>query len=55
MEVSLSQIIIFKLIKNDRTILEKEPLEKATLKGNYLHLSTKDFGNAWILIETRKF
>ena len=36
-------------IKNDKTFLEKEPLEKLLKKENLLHLNTKTFGNVLTL------
>ena len=36
---------IKKLIKNDQTFLEKEPMESLQLVRNYTHLSIKVFGN----------
>ena len=44
-----------KLIKNDNTFLEREPLEQAGKKVNFMLLSTKVFGNVWILKETKIF
>ena len=41
----------FKLIKNDRTILEKEPLEKATLKRQLLAFKHKGF---WKCMDTNR-
>ena len=37
------------LIKNDKTSLEREPLEKATKKNKFKHISIKVFGNVWII------
>ena len=51
----LQNIIFFNLISGNQTILEKEPLESATKKGNFMLLNTKVFGNAWILLGIKMF
>ena len=40
-------------IKNDKTFLEKELLEKVTKMNELLAYKHKDFGNAWILNEIK--
>ena len=44
---------IFKFIKNDYTMLEKEPLEKLQKEGNYTLLNIENFGSAWIPCEIK--
>ena len=39
----------FNYIKNDKTILEKKPLEQACKKKICQHINLKVFGNAWTL------
>ena len=43
--------IIFKLIKNDNTFLEKEPLEALSKKKNWELLNIMIIGSVWILKE----
>ena len=47
MEVFVMKPDFLKLIKNDKTYLEREPFEKITKKTNLWHLNTMAFGNAW--------
>ena len=40
---------IFEFIKNDSTVLEKEPFEKLTKIKNYMLTGILNFGNVWTL------
>ena len=42
-------------ISNDKTFLEKEPLEIAASKINYMLFDIIVFGNVWIQLEIKKF
>ena len=45
---------VFDFIKNDRTFLEREPLQKLCKIGELMHFNIEGFGNVWIQLETNK-
>ena len=44
----------FRFIKNDKTYLEREPLENLCKKNNFQPLNILVFGSAWIRKEIKK-
>ena len=46
---------ILKFIKNDKTFLEKDPLEQICKINKLGHYNTMIFGNAWTLLEIKKY
>ena len=47
--------IIFKYIKNDKTILERYPLEKISKLKKLVHLSIIIIGSVWIQLEIKLY
>ena len=46
---------IFDYIENDSVMLEREPLENLSKNGELMAFKHEAFGNAWILLEKKKF